>query len=314
MTGRYYWHKETPEGYDKSIQCFEQALQKDPNYALAYAGLANTYDAMTYEGLLPPAEGFQKLRAAAKKALEIDETVAEAYTALGSWSVANDSNEDAANNEYKRAIALNPNETTARRYYSQSLMRQGRKDEAIAEMKRAVEIDPLSLEVNKSLGATFLWAKQYDLAIQQLRRTLDLDPNYAPAHDLLADVYSRKGMSKEAIAEEQKYLSSSGDDDGAAALGQDYAEYGYQKAMQNLYEKSLDILKENAKEGYVSPMDFATIYALLDQKDEALQWLEKAYQERSPWLIVFVPTDPQFDNLRSDPRFAGLLRRIGLPR
>jgi serine/threonine protein kinase/Flp pilus assembly protein TadD len=310
LTGRYYWHKETPEGYEKSIQYFEQALQKDPNYALAYAGLANTYDVMTYEGILPPEEGFQKAVAAARKALEIDDTVAEAYTVLGTVSVY-ESNEQASEMAYKRAIALNPNETTARRYYSQSLMRLGRKDEAIEEMKRALEIDPLSLEINKSLGATLFWAKQYDPAIEQLRKTVDLDPNYAPAHDLLADAYSRKGMFKEAIAEEQKYLSLSGDKDGAEALGRDYAKFGYKKAMQNLYSKNLDILKENEKERYVSPISFAIIYALLDQKDEAFAWLEKAYQERSPWMVM-LPTDQQFDNLRSDPRFAELTRRIRL--
>jgi adenylate cyclase len=188
----------------------------------------------------------------------------------------------------------------------------GRKDEAIAMMKKSLEMDPLSLVTNKSLGARYFWTGQYDRAIDQLKKTVELDPNYPDAHDLLADVYARKGMYKEAVEEEQKSLNLVGDTEGASILAEDYQAYGYQQAKRRQLLRTLVFLTEAAKERYVSPVNFAQTYALLNEKDQAFSWLEKAFKERSPWL-TFLSADPQFDNLRSDPRFADLLKRIGFP-
>lgn len=311
IKGEYHWYKFTPEDYEKSIEYYTKAIQKDPKYAQAYAGLGQVYNAMTFEGLLPPAEGFERARTAALTALKIDDSIGPAHVALaetfwGEW------NWKEAEREFKRCLELSPNYVPARRYYSQFVLNMGRSEEAIVEMKRALEIDPLSRETNKSMGARFFWVRQYDQAIEQLRKTLDLDPNFAAAHDLLSDVYERKGLYQEAIQEQKKYLSLAGDDEGAQALIQDYEKHGYLGARKLQYEKALKLYKEIALERYVSPVYFVYLYARLNQKDQAFEYLEKAYQERSPWMHYF-SADPQVDNLRSDPRFKDLMRRLGLP-
>jgi tetratricopeptide (TPR) repeat protein len=163
-----------------------------------------------------------------------------------------------------------------------------------------------------SLGSKYYWARRYDEAIEQYNKTLELDPKYPAVHDYLADAYAGKGAYKEAVTAEQKSLSLSGDDEGAAALGRDFAAFGYDRAIRNQYQKNLDQLQAASKQAYVSPMYFAFTYARLGDKDHAFAWLEKAYDEHQPWL-AYLKTDPQFDPLRSDPRFADLFRRVGLP-
>lgn len=306
LRGRYYWYKDNPNDLQKGMDYFKQAIEKDPNYALAYVGLADTYNYMAYEGLMPPAEGFEKSEAAIKKALQIDNSLEEAYIPLseisdGRWDWIK---ADEYGRRAKNAYGL--------RMYSSHLMIIGKQKESIVVMKRALELDPLSLITNKSLGARYFWAGQYDKAIEQLQKTIELDPNYPDAHDLLADVYARKGMYKEATDEEKKSLNLAGDTEGASTLEEDYKKYGYQQAKHLQLQSYLEYLNEAAKEQYVSPLNFAQTYALLNEKDKAFEWLEKCYQERSPWL-AFLATDPQYDNLRSDPRFKDLLRRVGLP-
>jgi adenylate cyclase len=261
---------------------------------------------MCAEGLIPTQEGILKAEAAVNKSLEIDDTLNEAYTALGGISFNRLDIQSAA-----RYWKLSK-DVYGIRYYSSALMQLGRKDESITVMKKAVEMDPLSRETNKALGARYFWARQYDRAIEQLQKTIELDQNYPDAHDLLADVYARKGMYKESIEEEQKYLNLLGDAEGATELGENFETFGYQQARRKQLERTLQYLKESEKQGYVSPVSFAQTYALLNQKDEAFAWLEKCYQERSPWLVV-LKMDPQYDNLRSDPRLADLLKRIGFP-
>jgi len=313
LKGRYFWYKFTPEGYAKSLEFYRKAIEKDPNYAPAYAGIAAYYAAMTWEGQLPPKDGFREVEAALMKALSLDDTLALAH-----WGVAEqlrfarDWNWPAAEAEYQRAIALDPQDPIIRRFHSQFLRALGRWDEAIAEMKRAMEVDPLGVETNKGLAYTYYWARRYDEAIEQCKKTLEIDANYGPAHELLAEVYGRKGMYKEAIAEEQRVLVLAGDNEGAEAMAQDFARLGYEPTMRSLYQGSLDSLKEALKERYVSPISFAIGYAKLGDKNEAFAWLEKAYAERSPWLTL-LKADPDFDNLRSDPRFAEIVRRVGLP-
>ena len=309
LKGRYHWYKFTPEGYEKSLEYYQQAIDKDPAYALAYSGLADTYVSMIYEGLLPPGDLFPKIEAATRKALEIDEGLGEAHMSLASifnytWRFRD------AEKEYRLAIELSPGYVPVRRFYAQRLRAQGRFDEAVAEMRRAQELDPLSVETNKTLGAVLFWAGRTDEAIAQYKRTLELDPDAPSVHDLLADAYGRKGLDGEALSEKQRYFRLSGDEDTAATLGRDSAVMGYRRAMQALARRDLEGMQERAKEAYVSPMAFAYLYAALDEKDHALEWLEKAYAERSPWMS-FLKNDPQFEALREDPRFGRLLQRIG---
>jgi serine/threonine protein kinase/tetratricopeptide (TPR) repeat protein len=313
LKGVFFHLKEfSRDDYQKSMEFFQKAIEKDPNYALAYAGLTGLYQSMAFEGLMTPKEANAKSQAAIRKALEIDNTLPEAHSLLSllAWSV--DWNFEESLAESRRALAINPNEKGTRFQYSQNLRAMGRFDEAIAQGKKAQEIDPLSISTNRSLGMTYFAAGKYDQAIEQYSKTIELDPNYAPLHDYLADVYEKKGLYDQAIAEEQKYLRLIQDEEGATTLGRDYKQYGYQKAKRLQFERTLGDYKQIAKEQYVSPLAFATIYANLNEKDEAFAWLDKALQERSPWL-TYIKTDPQFDNLHADPRFGNLLRRIGLP-
>jgi serine/threonine protein kinase/tetratricopeptide (TPR) repeat protein len=313
LKGRYYWYKFTPEGYEKSLEYYRDAIQKDPAYAMAYAGLADTYVTMAVEGLQPPQDALQNAEVAAAKAMEIDDSLAESHFSMASIKDAKYWDWPAAEKEYRRALEINPNYVPARRFYAQRLRCfERRRDEAISEMRLAQESDPLNVETNKTLGAVFYWAGHFDPAIEQYRKTLELDPNAASVHDLLGDVYARKGLFAEAVAEKEKAFKLYGDDDAAALLRREYAASGYRKAVQTLARRTLDVLNERSKEGYVSPMAYAYVYADLEDKDSTFAWLQKAYEERAPWLL-YVRADPQFEGLRSDPRFAELVQRWGIP-
>jgi TolB-like protein/Tfp pilus assembly protein PilF len=312
LKGNYYLNKSTAEGCMRSLEFFQKAIDKDPSYALAYAGMAGTYDLMMWQGWLSPKDGFPRREAAVLKALELDDRAVRGELAYIRWD--HDWNWPEAEREFQRAIALAPHDAVNRDSYADFLKSQGRWEEAIAQSRLARELDPVGVQTNLYLGAKYYWARRDDEAIEQYKKTLELDPNYALAHDYLADAYARKGMYEQAILEEQNYLRLSGDEEGAAALGRDFAAWGYDKAMRSLYQKNLDAFKAAAasKEAYVSPMLFVFSYIRLGEKDQAFAWLEKAYEERQPWLI-FLRTDPQFDPLRSDPRFADLVRRVGIP-
>lgn len=312
LKGIFFHQKYTPEGYEKGLEYFRQAVEKDPTYALAYSGMANTYQAMTTQEILPPKEGCEKLKAAARKALDLDESLGEAHGQLAGSMFVCDWNWTGAEEEYRRAIELAPGHVMTHSRYAQFLRTLSRWDEALKEARIAQELDPLSLGANKTLGATYYYAGMYDKAIEQYRKTLEMDPDYAEGHDLLADAFAKKRMYSEAIQEEEKYLKLSGDEEGADTLVQEYAAHGYQEARRLQFSRTLEYYKEASQEQYVSPMIFATIYAGLDQKDNAFASLEKAYEIRTPWLVQ-ISTDPQFEKLRSDPRFADLLRRIGVP-
>lgn len=311
LKGRYYWYKDTPEDYDKSIQYYETAIQKDSNYALAYSGLADTYHSMTTSGLLQPEEGFTKVKDAAEKALNLDESLAEAHVALATVRFGYDWNWPAAEKEVKRAIELNPNSVEVHFFYARFLRAFGRFQEAISEITKAQELDPLSAEIINTSGITYYWARKYDEAIAKYRRSLELDPNNNVTHNYLADAFARKGMFSESIAEEQKSLTLNGAEDEAKLLGEEFKSKGYLEATKLKFQRMIDYLNEVAKEQYVSPMNFAFIYAGLGDANQAIQWLEKSYQEHAIWM-VFLKTDPQFDKIRSDPRFQDLLKRIGL--
>ena len=308
LKGRYHQSKFTPEGHERSLEFFQKAIEKDPTYASAYAGMATTYGFMASSGMLAAREAIPKLEWAAKKAQQLDDTLGEVHAALAvlrrqKWDLKG------AGEEYRKAIALSPQDAVIRMQYATHLRTDERWAEAIEEGKRAQELDPLSAETAKTLGATYSWAGHYDEAIRQYNRALEIDPNFSLAHDLLADAYARKKMYREAISEEKKYLSLSGDEEAAEELGRDFANLGYRGAMRALYRKTLALMQEAAKYTYISPVELAILHANIGEKDQAFRWLEKAFEERHPRLN-FLKAAPQFEPLRSDPRFAEMVRRV----
>jgi eukaryotic-like serine/threonine-protein kinase len=309
LKGRYYWNRRTPESLNKSIEYFQQAIDKDPNYALGYAGLADSYSMLgSPVGGVSPREKFPKAKAAALKALELDDTLAEAYAALILVRLRYDWDWLAAEKEIKRAVELNPNYSMTHQLYADYLRVMGRPDEAIAEIKRAQELEPLSLNTNAVVGVHLYFARQYDQAIEQCQKTLDLDQNFAPAHLFLGWAYVQKARYEEAIAAVKKATSlSPSEPRSVSALGYAYAMSGQAGEAMNI----LDQLKELSRRRYISPHDRAIIYAGLGEKEQAFAWLDKAYADRS-WPLPLLKVDPRFDSLRSDPRFADLVRRIGL--
>ncbi len=308
LKGRFYWNKRNAEALKKTIEYYNQAIQKDPNFALAYAGLAEVYGQMPVYSAGSPRENVPKGMEAARTALKLDETLAEAHTALGFQLFYYDWNVAESNKEFQRAFALNPNYATAHQWYGVwNVTSAGRFDEAIAELKRAQELDPLSLIVNTNLGEAYFHARQYDKAIEQLRKTLELDQSFSRAHTSLGVAYEFKGSFPEAIAEYQKARALDDDPRELAMLGHAYAQSG--KREEAL--KALDQLKEVARQRYVSPVYFVFIYVGLGEKDEAFRWLETCYQERDPQMTR-LKINPLFDPLRAEPRFNELIQRVGL--
>ena len=311
LKGRYYWNKRSEEGLTKAIDYFELATKKDPNYALAYAGLADCYSIIgsAIVGTVPSRDVAPKAKAAALKALELDGTLAEAQTSLATVRFNYDWDWAAAATGFNRAIELNPSYATAYQRFSLYLMAIGRTQESIAQMNRARDLEPLSISTNFSLGWRLYMARQYDQAIEQLRNTIEMDPNFALSHLVLGQAYEQKKSYDQAIAEFQKAASISHDSVPAiAALGHAYAISWKKSEAQN----ALDQLLENSKKQYVSPFYVASVYVGLNENEKALDWLDKAYDDRSNG-IVFLKVDPQLDPLRSNPRFRTLLQRLALP-
>jgi eukaryotic-like serine/threonine-protein kinase len=310
LKGRYFWNKRTEKDLKKAIEYFEQTIAIDPTYALAYAGLADSYALFGFSlyAALSPREADQKAESAALKALEIDDTLAEAHTALGLIQFRSKWNWLKAESEFKRAIELNPNYALAYQYYALVLASVERQDEALSTIKRAQELEPVSFILNAAVARHLYWARQYDQAIEQLRKTLELDPNFMAAHFRLGLVYEQKGMYEEAIAQFSKARTISENNPFViAGLGHVYGLSGNRKKAQELISE----LKELSKRRYVSAYDMAVIYSGLGERDQAFAWLEKAYQERAGSL-VYLKVEPVFDPIRSDRRFADLLRRVGI--
>lgn len=309
LKGRYFWNKRTEDGLKKGIEYFEEAIAKDPNYPLPYAGLADSYALLGTYGSLPPKTAYPKAKAAAVTALGMDDTLAEAHASLGLVRLEYDWQWREAEKEYKRALNLNPGYATAHQWYAEYLTAMGRSDEAIAEIERAHELDPLSLIINAILGWVFYYAGRHDRAIQQFHKTLELDANFARAHFYLGRTYLQKEMFEQAIGEFQKAIDlSRGSPAMVAGLAHAYAVAGQRgKAIE-----TLDDLKELSRRKYLPPYETALIYAGLGERDQALAWLEKAYEERSS-LLVFLKADPRVDSLRSNSRFQELVRRLKFP-
>src|SRR5712692_415586 len=299
LKGRFYWNKRTPEFIKKSIEYFNQAIEKDPSFALAYAGLADCY--VVPANALPPREAMPKAKAAAMRALELDETLAEAHTSLARVLAVYDWNWPGAEKEYKRAIELNPRYAIAHQWYGGYFEAMGRHNEAIAEEKKAQELDPLSLIINFELGAAFYYARDYDQAIEQFKKTLELEPSFPLTYVLLPDSYELKGRYGEAIAGFKKGIllnRGSAWSFSMAGLGHVYAMSGQKGEARSV----LDELKQLSGQQYVPASSIALIYAGLGEKEQAFAWLEKAYEERA-FQMQFLKVEPRWDTLRSDPRY-----------
>jgi TolB-like protein/Tfp pilus assembly protein PilF len=310
LKGRYYWNKRTGEDLKKGIDHFRQAIDMDPNYALAYAGLADCYNVLPIWTPIETKESYPKAKAAAQKALEIDDSLAEAHTSLAYALYRYDWDWSAAEHEFKRAIDLKPNYSTAHHWYSFYLSAMGHAEEAIVEIKRAQELEPLSLFLNSDVGFALGRARQYDEAVAQLRKTIELDPTFGYPHFHLGLVYEQMGMYDAAIDELRKAvdLSPKGAYLTLASLGHSYALSGKRAEALEI----LDQLKEKARREHVSAYFVALIYTGLGDKDLAFVWLNKACQDRD-YPITRLKDDSRFDSIRSDPRFADLMRCVGLP-
>jgi TolB-like protein/Tfp pilus assembly protein PilF len=305
LKGCYFLNKYTKEDGEKGFDYFQRAIAIDPSYSLAYVGLADYYYRVstTY---MPPREALPKARAAAMKALELDDTLAEAHTSLAYTMMLYDWDWAGAEAEFKRAIVLKPGYAPAHRWYGIYLLFVGRFDESLAEMERAHELDPLSLQVNVSLAAPFYFARRYEQAIEQFHRTLEMDQSFWPAHYLLGWVYEERGEFSKAIEEFQRAKKLDDTPMISAGLGYAYAVTGKLSAAQ----KILDELKGLSKKRYVSPYFIAIVHAGCGEKDEAFEWLEKAFEDRSE-MLAWLKVAPELDRLRPDPRFASLMRRVG---
>jgi TolB-like protein/Flp pilus assembly protein TadD len=311
LKGLYYWNKFRGPGFEKSRAYFQQAIDLDPSYALAYAGLADHYGFASANGLMSPSEGWPKCEAAVNKALELDDTLAEAYNPLAAVKLYYNRDWPAAERSFRRGIELNPNFAEIRNHYAVRLVSFGRNQEALAEIERAIELDPLSLRFNAARARILFFIRQYDRAIDQFRKTLELDPNYAAAHEWLGYAYEKKGMHREGIAEWSKALTLSGEDEQASILERAYATSGFEKAIRALAQKRLERLNEKTKRGlYVPAEGYVTAYTRSGDKEQAFAWLAKAVEERNGFGIE-VNANPIFDPLRGDPRFEAALRRVG---
>src|SRR5881275_1399331 len=307
LKGRFFWNKRTGNDLKKSIDYFEQAIAADPNYALAYAGVADGYVWLSAYTAGTPRDCYPKAKAAAKKALELDDTLAEARTSLAIAIWLYDFDFSQANREFQRAIELNPNYAIAHQQYGNiTLSALGRFDDAIAEGKRAVELDPLSLVINTDLGSNYCYARRYDEAIAQLRKTLEMDPGFYIAHLVLGQVLDAKGARDAAIAEYQKARALNDDPSVLGVLARAYGLSGNKLEA----EKILDQLKELSKQRYVAAYSFALVYLGLGDKEQALRWLEQSYQDRAGSDIGYIRVDPLVDPLRGDPRFEALAEKI----
>ncbi|MCI0420014.1 MAG: tetratricopeptide repeat protein [Acidobacteria bacterium] len=307
LKGRYHWNKRTADGIWKALAHFRQAIEEDPGYALAYAGLADCYAVLSYYTNTPPKESFPRAKAAAIQSLERDEKLAEAHASLGWARLSYDWDWPGAEREFKRALELNPHYATARHWYGLYLVSQGRFEEAIGQIKQAQEMDPLSPIISTNLGLAYYYARDYEQAIAQSRRTLELDANFPTAYHNLGLAYLQSGKYLSAVAEVGKANAlSSSNGQNLSLLGYVYAVSGRKREAQQFLQE----LQEQAKHRYVSPYWFALIHTGLEEKKQAFEWLHKAYDDRCEWLVM-IKVEPMLDSLRSDPRFADLLQRVG---
>lgn len=306
--GIFYWNKRTSNSLNKAIRHFEHATEKDPNYALAYVGLANCYNLLSYYSDVSPNESYPKAKEAVMRALVIDENLAESYNSLAYIKIRYDWDWEGAEKEFKRAISLNPNYATAHFWYSELLQTASRFDEAYDEAKRALELDPISPIINTNLAHIYSKARQYDKAIEQLRKTLEMAPDFVYAHQVLGWNYLYKQKHDEAIVEFKKTVELSGP--STVLLGA----MGYAYALAGEQDKAIEILKDlekRSKKRYIRPTTMIFLYIALGKMDKAFEWLNKAYEQRFE-LLIYLKVNIEYDPLRKDPRFKEMLRKVGL--
>jgi tetratricopeptide (TPR) repeat protein len=310
LKGRYFWNRRTVENLKKAADYFQQAIGKDPKYALAYSGLADCHVLLPAYGSpdSSPRDELPRALEAARKAVELDDTLAEAHTSLAR-ALASNLQLSAATSEFNRAIELNPNYATAHQWFGECLQSQGHFEEGLAELKRAQELDPLSLVINSLFGLALDTVGKSDEAIAQLRKTIEIDPNFGNAHGLLGNVLEHKGKLKEAIEEYEKNVSLDGDSIALAQLARAYFLVGRIAEAQHLWDK----LKSLSDRQYVPAYSMAVVQLAFGNKDEAIRLLEKSYEDHAPfdsadlgWILV----DHRLDSLREEPRFKRLVARI----
>jgi TolB-like protein/Tfp pilus assembly protein PilF len=309
LKGRHHWDRWTEDGFYKAIEYFQQAVDKDPSYALAFAGVSDAYVLLGWNSYLPPKEAFPKAKMAALRALRLHADLAEAHTPLAAVLWLYDWQWQEAQSEFKRSLARSPGYPTANHWYAEYVMTMGRQVEAIEKMKQSQELDPLSLIISVAIGWANYMARRYNHAIEQLQKTVELEPNYPVTYWILGLILRKMGRYEQAISEAEKGVKLAGGSPlMSAALAQTYATAGEStKAIQ-----ILDDLTKLSKQKYVAPYFFAGIHIGLGEDNRAIECLEKAYEEHSHWLI-YLHIDPGMDGLRPNPRFQDLLRRIGLP-
>jgi TolB-like protein/Tfp pilus assembly protein PilF len=311
LQGGYYFNKVTQSDFKKAIEYCQQATEKDPRYAQAYSKLAESYAMLdVYSANVPQRELYQKSKAAVTKAMELDDTLVDAHLALAWIKFWDEWNFGDAEREFKRSLQLDPDLALLHQGYAWYLMAMGRQDEAFAEIRRAEELDPASVWTATEVAVLFIHSRQYDRAIEQFRKAIEMNPNFARPHGFLVTAYRMKGMDEEAFTEYLKGLPLYGvPPERVAAVKETYMKSGW----KGVFQKWLDVDKEQAKGGYVRAVVFVFDYSYVGDIDQALQWLQKAYDEHDGNLVLFKYADPQLDNLRSDPRFAEILRKIGFP-
>jgi TolB-like protein/DNA-binding winged helix-turn-helix (wHTH) protein/Tfp pilus assembly protein PilF len=308
LKGLYFWNERTADSLKTSFAYFEDAIRKDPNYALAYSGLADAYDVASDYDLLSPRDSYSKTKAAVLKALELDPSLAQAHATLADMRSAYEWDWSGAEAEFKRALELNPGYATAHHWYAQYLTSRGRHEEALAEIHRAMELDPLSPSINAYAGSAFYMAREYDMSVEQLLKMIEAEPSYAVAHYFLGFSREQRGELKEAIKEFQKAVALSGGEPSyLAGLAHAYALSGDQQKSRAICKK----LQERAHTEYVSSYDIALIYAGLREKQQVLEWLKRAYEEDDPNMNL-LNVEPAFDDFHLDAAFRDMLQRMGL--
>jgi len=308
LKGKFFWNKRTGESLKQAAELYRQAIEKDPNYALAYSGLAETYVLFSSYDVAPADDSMPQAKAAALRALEIDDSLAEAHTALGFYLSNYEWDRDGSEKEYRRAIELKPNYATAHHWLGGDLSNVKRFDDSLVELRRAEELDPLSPIIGTNLGDTLVFARRYDEAIAQYKRTLVRNPNFAYAHQALGRAYGSNGMYPEAIAETRTSIELDHAPVGKGYLGLWLAKSGKRDEAVKL----LSELKLEATRNYVQSSTFALIYIGLGDKEEALNWLEKQMSGRSETANTYAVA-PELDDLRDDSRFKAMLKRMNLP-
>ena len=308
LKGRFYWNKKTPQAYERANEYFTQAIEIDPNYALAHAALADTYTEYGYSGFNPPSDFMPKAKAAALEALELDDTLAEAHSALGLVKVYYDWDWSGAEIEFQKAIEINPSYARAHAHYAKALLATGHLDEALIEARQAQELDPLDLLMNANLAYFLYLTGRYNETISQCQKTLEMEPDYFLCHNHLFLTYWQQGMFDQALESLKRLYTVNGDAEAVAALEEGYVQGGPRGAAKSVAE----YLVAQSSSRYILPAFIALMFAHAEEKGDALRWLEKAVDERFPAVFDF-NTTPAFKILHAEPRFQELLQRVGLP-